>query len=379
MHRPTWLEVDVDAVVHNLRTVRRLVGPARKIFAVVKANGYGFGSLAMAEIFAAHGADALGLADLGDAIRLRTRGITLPILVYPNALPEMAREMIAHRLTPTLVDLDGARVFSDAVPASSAPYPVFVKVDVGLERLGVPADQAAKTIQAILELPRLRLEGVSAHLHAHGARDYIAWQFARFTTVLDALAALGVDIPVRLAASTPLVLDHPDTYLNAVDPGRLLYGVPEGTGEKFSVELRPAFGALKSRLITVKDLTPREKFAAEAPFPISPGMRLGVIPIGSSDGMLDLHAGRVLVRGRVAPIPAGPSLEHTRVDLTGIPDAAIGDEVVIIGQQGDQRITVDEVAAHHRRASVNVATVIGPRISRVYLADGAAPKVVTSE
>src|SRR5207249_3526044 len=124
--------------------------------AVVKANGYGFGSLAMAEIFAAHGADALGLADLGDAIRLRTRGITLPILVYPNALPEMAREMIAHRLTPTLVDLDGARVFSDAVPASSAPYPVFVKVDVGLERLGVPADQAVKTIQAILELPRLR-------------------------------------------------------------------------------------------------------------------------------------------------------------------------------------------------------------------------------
>src|SRR5262249_36183029 len=155
-------------------------------------------------------------------------------------------------------------------------------------RLGVPAEQAVKVIDAIRELPKIRLEGVCTHLHAHGAgaRDYVLWQFARFTGVLDALGARGIEVPVRLAASPPLVLDHPDTYLNAVDPGRMLYGVPEGTGEHFAVALRTAFLALKSRLITVKELTSRERFAAEAPFPITPGMRLGVIPIGSADGML---------------------------------------------------------------------------------------------
>ena len=373
MQRPTWLEIDLDAVAHNLGVVRQRVGRERKIFTVVKANGYGFGSVEMAETFAAHGADAIGLADLSEGVRLRTRGITLPILMYPNALPGKAAEAIAHRITPALTDLDGARAYSEAVARSSRPepYPVFVKVDVGLERLGVPADQAVKTIESMLELPGLTLGGVCTHLHApaDASGEYIAWQFGRFTAVLDALAVHGVAVPVRLAASSPLIGGHPETYLNAVDPGKMLYGHGESG-------LRPAFIALKTRLITAKDLSPRERFAAEAPFPITAGMKLGVIPIGAADGMLELHAGRVLVRGHEAPILAGPSLEHTRVDLTAIPDAAVGDEVVIIGRQGDRSITVDEVAERHRRAVMNVPMAVGPRITRVYVVGGAVVKQV---
>jgi alanine racemase len=172
-----------------------------------------------------------------------------------------------------------------------------------------------------------------------------------------------------------LIGDHPETYLNAVDPGKMLYGPSRGA-PRADAQLRPAFIALKTRLITVKDLTPRELFAAEAPFPITAGLRLGVIPIGAADGMLELHAGRVLVRGHEAPILAGPSLEHTRVDLTAIPDAAIGDEVVIIGRQGDRSITVDEIAELHRRAAMNVPMAVGPRITRVYMAGGAVVKQV---
>jgi alanine racemase len=375
--RPTWFEIDLDAAVENLRAVRRLVGPERKIFAVIKADGYGFGSLAMGSAFAAHGADALGVADLADGVRLRRAGLTLPILVYPDALPEAAADLLAADLVPTLTDLAAARAYDEAAQRSARarPVDVFVKVDVGLERLGVPADRAVDLLLAVRELPRLRLAGLCTHLHVPGGDDkaYVEWQFARFTAVLDALAARGVDVPVRLAASSPLVMGFPGTYLNAVDPGRMLYGcLPGDLGGP--VGIRPAFRALKSRLIEAKAIEPRDRFNDAAPFPITGPMRLGVIPIGSSDGFHRLSVGRVLVRGRRAPILAGPSLEHTRVDLTAIPDAAVGDEVVLIGRQGAEAITLDEVAAKNSLHPLHLALAIGPRVARVYLAGPGEPR-----
>lgn len=385
--RPTWLEVDLDAAADNVRTVRRLIGPGRKLFAVVKANGYGFGSLEMGRAFAEAGADALGVADLADGVRLRRAGLSLPILVFPNALPEVAAEVVAERLTPALTDADAAQAYSAAATdwqrqqagravASSgrAPerHPVFVKVDVGLERLGVPAEHAVKVIQAIAALPGLALEGVCTHLHltSHADPAYIAWQFGRFTAVLDELRAAGIDVPVRLAASSPLVAGHPETYLNAVDPGSMLYGIGRpGFGEDLA--LRPVFRALKTRLIELKDLSPREVFASAAPFPVTAPMRLGVIPIGAGDGFHRLHVGRVLIRGRSVPILARPSLEHTRLDLTAVADARIGDEVVLIGPQGDELITPAEVAARHAVEPVHVASTVGERVARVYLRGGA--------
>src|SRR5262245_14409469 len=254
--RPAWFEIDLDAVAENLRSVRRVVGADRKIFAVLKADGYGFGIHEMAQVFAANGADALAFADLADAIAIRRHGIALPILVFPNSLPGAADAVIAHRLTPTLTDLDEARAYA---AAARAPLEVFVKVDAGLQRLGVPAEEAVKVILAIAELPTLRLGGVCTHLHASHGSDpaYIDWQFGRFTAVLDGLAAAGVEVPVRLAASSPLVLQYRHTFLNAVDPGSMLYGVPQTFAAPPAIALVPAFRALKACLVHVKDLLPR--------------------------------------------------------------------------------------------------------------------------
>src|SRR5262245_27686325 len=240
--RPTILVVDLDAAAANIRAVRQLVGAERKIFAVVKADGYGHGAAELGAVFLAHGADALAVADLAEGIRLRRRGITAPILVYPNALPEAAPDALAHGLTPTLVDLDGARAYAEA---ANGACDVFVKIDVGLERLGVPAEHAVKTITAMLELPRLRLAGICAHPHAPAGADsaYADWQLGRFTTVVDEVEARGVRVPIRLLASTPFVLRYPQTYLNAVDPGRMLYGITYPT-ESSPVALRPTLRAL---------------------------------------------------------------------------------------------------------------------------------------
>lgn len=363
--RPTTLEIDLDAAAGNLRAVRGLVGPGRKIFAVIKADGYGYGAAEMGAVFARNGADYLAVADVTEGIRLRGRGITAPILVYPNSLPAAAADTLAHRLVPTLVDLEAARAYSEA---ATGPCDVFVKIDVGLERLGVPAEHAVKMIVAMLELRHLRLAGLCAHPHSEVGSDpaYADWQLGRFTGVVDELEARGVRVPVRLLAASPFLLRFPHTYLNAVDPGRMLYGITF-PGETPPVPLRPAFRALTSRVIALKELTPRERFAEAAPFPVTAPLRLGVIPMGSADGLRWLHADRVLVLGRAAPLIGSPSLEHTRIDLTAVPDAAVGDEVVIIGRQGDLEISPAEVAARHGLGLHHIATTVGPRVARVYL------------
>ena len=221
--RPNLLEIDLDAAEANIRAVRQLVGQERKIFAVVKADGYGHGAAEVGTVFVANGADALAVADLAEGIRLRKRGITAPILVYPNSLPEIAHETISHGLTPALVDLASAQAYA---AAATGPCDVFVKIDVGYERLGVPAEQAAKFIMAILELPHLHLAGICARGHAKGNDlAYAEWQLGRFIAVVDELEANGVSVPLRLLAASPFVIRFPQTYLNAVDPGRMLYGI----------------------------------------------------------------------------------------------------------------------------------------------------------
>ena len=365
--RPTTFEIDLDAAASNVRVVRQMVGPRRKIYAVIKADGYGHGAAEMGEAFLAAGADALGVADLGEGIRLRRRGITAPVLVYPNSLPEAAPEALAHGLTPTVVDLEGARAYAEA---AREPCDVFVKIDVGLERLGVAPEGVVKLVTAMLELPHLRLAGLCAHPHAPTGGDlaYAEWQLGRFTAVVDELEARGIPVPIRLLAASPFVLRFPQTYLNAVDPGRMLYGLTF-RDEIAPTPLRSTFRALSTRVIALKDITPRERFAEVAPFPVTAPMRLGVIPLGLADGLLWLHADLVLVRGRPAPIVATPSLEHTRIDLTAIPDAQVGDEVVIIGRQGEAEITLAEVARRHNIGVHQVATTIGPRVARIYRRD----------
>jgi alanine racemase len=254
---------------------------------------------------------------------------------------------------------------------------VFVKVDVGLERLGVPAELAVKTVAAMVDLPRLRLAGLCAHPHAaDGDAAYAEWQLGRFTAVVDELEARSIPVPIRLLAASPFVLRFPQTYLNAVDPGRMLYGITF-PGETSPLPLRPTLRALTSRVIALKELAPRERFAELAPFPVKAPMRLGVMPIGSADGMSWLHAGRVLVRGRAVPIVSGPSLEHTRIDLTEVPDARVGDEVVIIGRQGEAEVTAAEVADRQGLGLHHVATTVGPRVTRVYFSGGVPVKTVT--
>ena len=366
--RPNCFEIDLGAIAALTRHIRAHVGPDVTVFAALKCNAYGFGLVPVARTVLAAGADALSMVDPANAIALRQAGVAAPILVYPGTVASEARvrDAEAFDFMPTLIDLAAAEIYSRC---ATRELRVAVKVDIGQERLGFPAEEAADAIAAIARMPNLRVHIVNAHPNVPSppSLDYLRWQFGRFDALCAQLAAKGIEVPIRMIASSKILALSRDVSLNAVDPGQMFFGPFRAEGDVPWPTQRQALSRITSRLIHVRALERRE-FLAEAPFPVSPGMRLGVIPIGAADGMAQLHCGEVLVRGRRAKLIGSPSLEHTRLDLTGIPDAQPGDEVTIIGSQGSARISPDEVVAHQLHARIaDLAMAVRPSVPRRYL------------
>jgi alanine racemase len=368
--RPNRFEIDLDAIEHNAGVLRALVGPGLWIFAAVKGDAYGYGMVEVARAALAGGANGVSLVSVADAVKLRRQGVSAPVLLYPGTLPDahVAAAVERYDFMPTVMDLDAARLYSSR---RHPPRKVFVKVDVGLERLGVAPERAVEFVTAVAATPGVTVEGVYAHMHrpdGPGATPYLEWQFGRFQSVLAHLRHAGLHIPLSMTASTSVLQASTSAMtLNAIDPGLLFLGLDARGPGLGDVGLRPAFVALKTRLVQVKDVG-RTEFRDHAPFPITGPLRMGVIPIGRCDGMDGISCGQVLVKGVRANLLGSPNTEHTRVDLTHVPGAAVGDEVVLIGRQGAGEITPDEVARKRGVSSAGmVALGIRHSVPRIYL------------
>lgn len=366
--RPNAMRIDLDAIAANVRELRRgLVGDSTFV-AALKANAYGFGLETVAPVVLAAGADAIAVAAVDDAITLRAQGIRAPIMLYAGTRPSarVLREIGEHDLMATVVD----EADVDAYASARAGIQVLLKVDVGLERLGAEPQDAAAIARRIAASPDVVLAGVYTHLHvpsgsAQDVTAYVEWQYARFTGVLEELDSDGVEVPIRMAASSGALRLTDRMNLDAIDVGSLLFGLEPPGPVGRSLDLRPAMTALTSRLTQVR---PRHRtdFVDQSPIPTGRDMRLGVIPMGATDGLLGLSSGEVLIRGKRATVLA-ISLEHARLDLTGIDDAVAGDEVVIIGRQGDDVITLRDVAKRNGLYSPAVTPVlVGRHVPRVY-------------
>jgi alanine racemase len=367
--RPNAVEVDLDAITHNVRALRSEVGPDTKLYGAVKANGYGFGLPAVAEAIVAGGGDGFGLSDPEDALRIRRAGIDAPILLYGGMLPGPEAAAFSRRwgLMFPVGELDAAVAVRGT---ARRPTQVVVEVDVGLERLGIGVEQAAAMVKDVSALSGIKLTGITTHLHGIGPPDYLEWQLARFKDVVDSLASEGVVPELRLAESSATLGIGSHPWFNAVDPGHLLYGLlPRGRVDR-PAWLRNALLRITSRLLQVKDVD-RQEFASESPVVQEEPARIGVIPMGIADGLRALSCGEVLVRGRRCRLVGNLSLEHARVDLSDVPDAERGDEVVVVGTQGDQDITPAEVERANGLASSGLVLAAGASVQRVYLRDGA--------
>jgi alanine racemase len=369
--RPNAFDVDLGAIAHNVGVLRGVLPGGTRICAAVKANAYGFGLLPVARTLVDAGVDALGLVDIRDAVRLREDGVACPILLYAGSLlnERTMPRIREHDLTVTVGDDRSLAVAASF--GEQEPTRVFVEVDVGLERLGASAGNAAGLLRAAASSGGISLEGVYTHMHVppDAAPQYLDWQFGRFRALLSAAQSDGYSTGIAMAASSPVLFRTTAMSLDAVDVGRYLYGIVRPGAEPGLAELglRPAFGSLRSRIAHCKPID-RSEYVDAAPFAVRPGMQVGVVPMGFADGLAFLTCGAALVRGVRAPLLGGLSLEHVSLDVTGIPGVAAGDEVVFIGRQAGAEITQEEVIASQRTGlpPAFLSAAVRETVPRVY-------------
>jgi alanine racemase len=368
--RPTWYEIDLDAIAENFRSLRAAVGSEVAIYACLKRNAYGCGAVAVARRLAREGTEGLALGNIYDAIAIRAAGLDLPILLYPTCLPEQAETLRRYDLMASVSSAEEAVAWDEA---SHGRLKVFVKIDAGAFRAGALPRNARATFAAFKSMRRLELAGAYSHFLLPQANEAHAhWQLAIFKRAVAAADELGIELRVRMVAGTAVVLGYPDMDLNGVDPGRMLYGVRALPDPKRNFPLRPALQAFRSRLILVKDVQPSDAEGGRAPFELARPMRIGLLPLGWGDGFprVKPDGASVLVRGRRMPLLPPVHLEHIRVDLTEVPEARLGDEVTLVGRQGEAEILIDEAARQWGLGLVEFYALLRDHVPRIYFEKG---------
>jgi alanine racemase len=369
--RPAWFEIDLGALVHNYREIARMVGPQVQIFACLKGNAYGCGAAAVARALHDAGCRHFAFGNIDDALSARTAGVGGRMLLYPVCLPESAACVQQHGLAVSVGSAEEACLWNERL---TAPHPAYIKIDAGALRAGVfPAD-AATQIAAIAACGKLQIEGAYGHVHLGRDNDidgYMRWQADNFQRALDAAQRVGVALPTRMLSSTATLLRDARLDFNAVDPGRLLFGLG-ATGGTRHAALRPVLTAFKTRLVHVRDMAQAQTGGFVPPFDMRPQMRVGLLPVGWGDGLpTRLPPGSAaLVRGVRAPLLAPTHLEQTRIDLTGVPGAELGDEVVLIGRQGAQSLTLGDACRAWGLEPTHFQACLGDRVDRRYVNGG---------
>jgi alanine racemase len=366
--RPLWAEVDLDALAHNLQTLKEKVAGAQ-IMAVVKANAYGHGAVGVARALVEAGAEALAVVCTEEAQELRQAGVMAPILVMGPTPPEDAPLLVELEVATAVASWEMAQALAQAAAQRGRVHPVHIKVDTGLNRFGLPPREALLLAQALRHVPSLRVEGLFTHFAAaeDGDKDFTLAQFREFMAVARQVPW----VPLRHVANTATILDMPELALEMARPGLGLYGC-HPPGMERSLPLRPVL-SLKARLMRVMELAPGQTVSYGRTWRAHRPSRIGLIPCGYADGLPRALSNRgwVLVRGRRVPIVGRVCMDMTMVDLTTVPEAQVGDEVVIIGRQGDEEVTADEIASLCYTISYEILCGIGPRVPRVFLQAGA--------
>jgi alanine racemase len=367
-----WADVDLSAVAHNVRTLRDLVAPAR-LCAVVKANGYGHGATAVGRAALAAGADWLAVAQVHEAVSLRDAGIDAPLLVLAEPHPDEVGDAVdtGARLTlytPAAIDAVARAARRRGQPP--APVPVHVKVDTGMNRVGCAPDDLVDVAGAVRKRPELALEGVMTHLPVADEPDnpFTAAQLARFDELVARLRAAGLDPPLVHAANSAGAIAHPAARYDMVRAGIAVYGIPPAPALAGRVDLRPALSFV-SQVSFVKRVAAGEAVSYGHRHRLDRETVVATVPVGYADGVfrsLPLAGQEVLVGGERRPMVGVVTMDQLMVDCGPDATVAAGDPVVLLGRQGDERITPDEWAERLGTISYEVVCAIGPRVGRRY-------------
>lgn len=363
--RPTWVEVDLAAIRFNLGQLAAYLHPRTQIMAVVKANAYGHGLVEVSRVLAGAGATWLGVATPEEALELRAGGIKRPILILgytpPQAVPELARLGVAV----TVTSLDQAMAFSSQALQAGRALRVQVKVDTGMGRLGFLPAQAVAAVTAVNRLPGLQVEGIFTHLAAADARDrdYTRHQVEIFQKIIGELEVRGIYLRWKHAANSAALLDFPAAHFNLVRPGIALYGYSPFDYPRDGLKLRPAM-TFKTRIVLIKEVPAGTSISYGCTYITPRSSRIATLPVGYADGYHRglSNQGQVLIHGCRVPVVGRVCMDHLMVDVSDVPEAKEGDEVMLFGPA----LPAEELAEQLGTISYEVLCGVGPRVPRIY-------------
>ena len=375
-------EINLSAIDHNIKEIRRIIAPGVMILAAVKANAYGHGALRVARQALDSGVNMLGVARINEGIELRKGGITAPILILGNTPPEFAHELMAYNLTCAVSSCETAQGYAAAAGLANGKIRVHLKIDTGMGRNGFLSDGfrafvkgddtgTLGEIKAVCRLTGLEVEGIFSHFAISDAADKTSAnrQFDVFSDLLGQIENAGIDIPIRHMANSAATIDMPETHLDMVRPGIAVYGLaPSSEVQLDRIDLKPAM-AIKATIAHLKDVGAGFNVSYGSTHTTSAPTRIAVVPVGYADGYNRRLSskGRMLVRGVSAPILGRICMDLTMIDVGHIPDVALGDEVVVLGCQGTETLSADEIAADLITINYEVVSGITARVPRVYL------------
>lgn len=367
--RPTLCFIDHDALRWNLRQIRAKVGPEVKILSMVKANGYGHGAVAISQTLASVGGDAFGVATLEEGIELRQAGIRTPILVVAGAYGEQLEQFLSYDLTPTIYEIEGVRILEAAAKRRGKNLNVHLKIDSGMGRLGLLADETNSWIPELKKCSALKLEGVFSHFsHAESVEgDYTREQLDIFKRVIQLLRKEGLAPRLVHFANSAATITLPAAYFDMVRPGIMLYGVYPSPAMANQILLKPVL-SWKTKILQLKKVPPGTSISYGQTFVTNRESMIATLPVGYADGYQRLlsNRGQVLVDGQRAPVVGRVCMDLTMIDVTDIRKVQQGDEVVLLGRQGDAEISADEMAAWANTISYEILTSIGVRVPRIH-------------
>lgn len=361
----TWLEVDLNAIKHNVAEVIKMTG--REVMAVIKANGYGHGMRPIAQACVGGGATWCGVARIEEALALRRAGISSRILVLGFTPASKIPDAIEHNITVALFNSELTQTYLDYVRIHGGVLRAHVKVETGMGRLGMPIDVVPPFLRALKNSPIL-VEGIFTHFARADEPDSDSTpeQIRKFEALLAELTPQGLKPFYVHAANSAAVLNFPASYYDLTRPGDLLLGMNPMTDRELPPQFRPAL-TWKARLISVRTFPPGHGISYGSKYVTSKEERIGVIPIGYGDGFRRVDGQQVLVGGKRVNIVGRVCMDQCMLQLDDVPEAKVGDEIVLVGRQGQEFISIDEVAKRWGTINYEVVCGLAERLPRIYI------------
>ncbi len=367
--RPTVCLVDLDALRWNFKQVREKVGARVKILSVVKANAYGHGGPEVARTLAEAGSDFFGVATLEEGLQLRESGIKTPVLIMAGAYAEQVDEFIRNDLTPTICEPAVLRDLEALARKRATTLNFHLKVDTGMGRIGFPASEIDLWLPELAGLKAMKLRGLFSHFSKAESIEggYTRNQLEIFNRVLKRFQEADCQVPLVHLANSAAVISLPSSHFSMVRPGIMLYGIHPSSGMTTQVSLKPVL-SWRTRILQLKRLPSGSSISYGQTFVTQRESLIATLPVGYADGYHRLLSNRgvVLIRGKRAPVVGRICMDLTMVDVTEIPGVEQGDEAVLLGDQGGETVSADEMAGWAETISYEILTSISARVPRIY-------------